>query len=56
MNPPVSKGPEYDEGFRDGYHQRGVDQVAADLFRIKSLTEEDIEYIQNCLKQVIKTT
>ena len=52
MNPPVSKGVDYDQGFRDGYHQREVDQITADLFRVKRLTPDDLDHIINCLKSV----
>jgi hypothetical protein len=45
MNPPVSKGPLYDEGYADGYRDRGFEQVVIDLREMRNVRPEDLLYL-----------
>jgi len=45
MSPPVSQGEEYDRGYADGYHDRGVEQVVIDLREMRNIRPEDLAYL-----------
>lgn len=49
MNPPQSKGPLYDEGYSDGYRDRGIEQLLADLRELGELREQDRLYLKTTL-------
>jgi hypothetical protein len=55
MKPETSHGPEYDKGFSDGYHFRGVEQLLLDLRSCGNLTPEDVIYIEETAKRHPKT-